>query len=106
MPLEKQEAAAEAKDSTELSAVERWKKYRNVKREQEDGSLYSIYNTMYDNRAKFVGLMKVPSVFSPHTELPDVSVDLLVGEPQVGSLPVAPYMKGECVLLPNPYRVC
>ena len=96
----------QARNPNEVSPIERWKKVRNARREQEEGSLYSIYNTMYENRSKFVGLMKVPSTFSSHTELPDVSADLLVGEPQVGSLPVAPYMKGECVLLPNNLCVC
>lgn len=100
MPISKKDCHEE--ETVTATPLERWQHYRQARNEQNNGTMFSIYNTMYGNKHAFTTMLEVPSIFSPIVELPDTNPDMLVSAPQAGSLPIKPYMKGECVLLPNP----
>lgn len=98
----KKNDTTEMKSSSSQSEVERWRHFKGIRNEQNSGTLYSIYDSMNGNVHEFSKLLEPPSLFSSIPEFPDIDPDMLLVEPQIGSLPIKPSMKGECVLLPNP----
>lgn len=101
LPFTKKEEPENVEKTDDSSILDKWNSYKAVRSEQNSGTLFAIYDGMNGNRAKFTKLLEPPPIFSSVPELPTVDAEMLVGDPQIGSLPIKPSMRGECVLLPN-----
>ena len=102
LPIHKRADMNEVKIKKQLSEVERWREFKKKREEVQNGTLCAIYDNMNGHTHAFLKLLEPPALFSSMPDFPDIAPEMLLSEPQIGSLPIKPSMKGDCILLPNP----